>query len=301
MKKRLCALALVFAALTSAAMRAESLVIATYNVANYTLAGRIVENAYMRGYPKTEDEKAALRTVIKAINADVIALQEMGARPFLAELQRDLKSEGVDYPHGEVLDAADPERHVAVLSKKPFAAVNKHADLEISYFGKNDAVKRGLLEIRMATDAGDLTLFIVHLKSRLTDRSDDPESAIRRLAEAEAVRNRILKIFPRPSVPDARFMILGDCNDSVINRPVQTLARRGKIDIAAPLPGGDSRGEVWTHFYAKQGSYSRVDHILVSPPLMPSVAGGSVTIYDGQGVREASDHRPVIVRLEMKK
>jgi hypothetical protein len=41
-------------------------------------------------------------------------------------------------------------------------------------------VKRGLLEITLATTAGDLTLFGLHLKSRFTDRPDDPMSAVRR-------------------------------------------------------------------------------------------------------------------------
>jgi endonuclease/exonuclease/phosphatase family metal-dependent hydrolase len=42
-----------------------------------------------------------------------------------------------------------------------------------------------------------------------------------------------------------------------------------------------------------------VDHVLVSPGLVSAVAGGRAQIYDGPGVREASDHRPVVVRLEL--
>jgi endonuclease/exonuclease/phosphatase family metal-dependent hydrolase len=61
----------------------------------------------------------------------------------------------------------------------------------------------------------------------------------------------------------------------------------------------DSRGESWTHAYRKNDTYTRVDHVLVSAALRPAVVGGSARIYDGAGWREASDHRPVIVTLEL--
>lgn len=281
---------------------AETLTIATYNVANYNITGRVVEGAYMRGYPKTEKEKTALRAVIKTINADILAIQEMGPEPFLLELQRDLRAEGVNYPHTEMLEAADADRHVAVLSRKPFAAVRKHTDLAFKYFGKDEPVKRGLLEVRVETDAGELTLFIVHLKSRLTERKDDHESEIRRAAEAQVVRDRILLAYPNPADdPESRFLILGDFNDLRVSRPLQILARRGRTQIVHMLPAADSRGEVWTHFFEKRDTYTRVDHILVSPALGKLVQTGAARIHDGPGVREASDHRPVVVRLDLVK
>jgi endonuclease/exonuclease/phosphatase family metal-dependent hydrolase len=287
-------------ALQPSALFSAPLTIATYNIANYTLTGRIVEGIYMRGYPKTEKEKTALRAVIKALDADILALQEMGTQPFLNELLRDLKTEGVDYPHAQLIEAADTDRHVAVLSRRPFTTVRKHTDLTFKYFDATERVKRGLLEVHVKTGAGDLALFIVHLKSRLTDRKDDPESVQRRLAEAQAVRDRVLLVYPKPAGnPDARFMILGDFNDIRANPPLQRLVKQGRVEITQALRATDSRGEVWTHFYEKRDTYTRVDHILVSPALKKFVTGGVAHIYDGPGVREASDHRPVYVRLDL--
>jgi endonuclease/exonuclease/phosphatase family metal-dependent hydrolase len=57
---------------------------------------------------------------------------------------------------------------------------------------------------------------------------------------------------------------------------------------------------VWTYGYRREETYSRVDHIFVSAPLRANVRGGTARIYDGGAVREASDHRPVIVVLELK-
>jgi len=282
----------------------ETLTIATYNVSNYLLTTRIVEGTFRPNYPKPEAEKSALRANIKALNADIIAIQEMGTQPFLTELLRDLKHDGLDYPYAELLDSPfDPDRHLAVISRRPFTLVRKHTDLTFKYFAAAEPVKRGLLEVHVDTEAGDLALFIVHLKSRLTeaDHPDDHESAARRAGEATAIRDRILKIYPAPSAPDSRFLILGDFNDTRADRPLRALSVRGKTQIATPLPGTDSHGEVWTHFYSKQDTYSRIDHILVSPPLKRTVQNGTVTIYDAPNVLTASDHRPVIVRLNLVK
>ena len=283
--------------LLASGLQAETLTVATYNVENYVVADRMVAGTYRQGYPKPEAEKLALRTVIRALNADVLALEEMGPRPYLDELQHDLAREGLAYPYAELLEAADADRHVAVLSRRPFAVVAKHTDLTFPYFGAKETVKRGLLEVRFATEAGEVTVFVVHLKSRFTDRADDPNSALRRLGEATAVRECVLKDFPEPS--DARFLILGDCNDGAASKPLHALVQKGKNTMAEILPAVDSHGEGWTHFYKKEQTYSTVDHVLVSAKLKPAVMGGSAKIGDGPETAAASDHRPVLVTLNL--
>ena len=289
----------VLVGLLAAGLRlsAETLTIATYNVENYVAANRMVDGTYRQDYPKPEAEKQALRVVIRALNADVIALEEMGTRPYLEELQRDLAREGFAYPYGELLEASDADRHVAVLSRRPFVAVMKHTDLTFSYFGTKETVKRGLLEVRLATEAGEIAVFVVHLKSRFTDRIDDPNSALRRLGEATAVRDRVLKIFPEPDA--VRFLIVGDCNDSAASKPLRSLMLKGKTEITQILLAADRRGEGWTHFYKKEQTYSTVDHMLVSAKLKAVVVGGAAKICDVPETAVASDHRPVVVTLKL--
>ena len=84
------------------------------------------------------------------------------------------------------------------------------------------------------------------------------------------------------------------------SRALAALQKRGKTELAVLLRAADSRGETWTHAFRKEDSYSRVDHILVSPGLAPSVVGNAAAIYDGASVREASDHRPVFVVLRLE-
>jgi endonuclease/exonuclease/phosphatase family metal-dependent hydrolase len=278
--------------------RAETLTVATYNVENYGPADRMTEAGFRKDYPKPEAEKTALRSVIRALGADVLVMQEMGGQPYLDELRRDLKADGLDYPHQALAAAADADRHVAILAKRPLKGVTTHTDLTFTYFGAKETVKRGLLEATIATAAGDVTIFAVHLKSRFTDREDDPMSAVRRAAEATAVRDRVLKRFPAPA--EGRFIVLGDCNDSRTSKAATFLQKRGKTGITVLLPAADSRGEAWTHAYRKEDSYSRVDHIFVSPGLRSTVQNGAARIYDGPGVREASDHRPVIVVFKLE-
>jgi len=280
-----------------AGLRAELLTIATYNVENYGPASRMTEAGYRQDYPKPEAEKRALSTVIHALHADVLVLQEMGGRPYLEELQRDLRAEGTDYTQAVMMEAVDADRHIAVLSKRRLKSVVPHAGLEFPYFSGRVHVKRGLLEATIGTAAGDVTIFCVHLKSRWTDRPDDPMSAQRRAAEATAVRDCVLQRVPEPST--SRYLLLGDCNDTKDSKALQRLQKRGLTEVSRLLPAADSRGDTWTAEYRKEESYSRVDHILVSPALLPAVQGGAAQIYDGPEVREASDHRPVVVTLEL--
>lgn len=269
--------------------------VATYNVENYTLADRIVQGVFQPAYPKSEDAKAALRSVIRRLDADVLALQEIGGEKFLAELVRDLKAEGLVYPFALALEASDPERQIAVLSRLPVLETRSYTDLTFTYFGQPETVKRGLLECRFDSSAGPWALFVVHLKSRYTEREDDPASAQRRLGEARVIRDRILSLTREASA--ARYLILGDFNDGLHSPVLRALMARGKTDIARPLPAGDSDGETWTHRFAKEDTYTRVDHILIAPAMQSWVQGTGAVILDGADTRAASDHRPVMVTL----
>jgi endonuclease/exonuclease/phosphatase family metal-dependent hydrolase len=278
---------------------AHALTLATFNVENYTVADRMVEGVYRQAYPKPEKEKVAVTKVNAGISPDILAVQEMGTQAYLDEFRRDLRAAGQDFPHAVLLEAADPDRHVAMLSKWPFKEVRRHGQVPVKYLDVTEVVKRGVLEVVFATNEGDLSVFVVHLKSKRTERPDDPESARQRAAEAEAVRDLVLARFPHPT--QARFVICGDWNDTRATRPVRALQQRGDTVLGEILRATDSRGETWTHFYRKEDSYSRLDYILVSQGLRTAVAGGQAKIWDGVGAGEGSDHRAVYVKLNLER
>lgn len=275
---------------------AEPVTLATYNLANYNLTDRQIEGAFLASYPKPETEKTALRQVLHQLDVDILALQEIGGEDFLRELQRDLRKEGLHYPESVVLNGVDGQRKVAVLSRLPFTQVRRHTDLDFKYFEGRELVKRGMLEVRFETDAGEVSLFVVHLKSRLTERRDDPSSKLRRGKEATAARDRILEIFPEPQT--SRFIIAGDFNEGPLHRPARAFSRIGSRPISELVPAEDSRGETWTHRYWRNDEYSRVDFVMVSAPLKPMVVGGKGQIPDDPMVMQASDHRPVVVKFD---
>lgn len=140
---------------------------------------------------------------------------------------------------------ADNDRHVVLLSRRPLKAVTTHQNLKFNYFGAVETVKSGLLEATVATTGGDVAIFTLHLKSRYTQRSEDPSGAIRRTGEVTAIRNAMLKRFPTPA--ETRFVVFIDCNDGKSSKALEHLQKRGKTEIAVLLPAADSRGDTWTH------------------------------------------------------
>jgi endonuclease/exonuclease/phosphatase family metal-dependent hydrolase len=276
---------------------AQALTLAAYNVENYTVADRMVEGVYRSAYPKPEKEKAAVARVIAGIAPDILAVEEMGTQPYLEDFQAELRAAGQNFPYIALLEAPDPDRHVALLSKIPFKQVRRHATVAAAYAGKRDVVKRGVLEAIFATSAGDVSIFVVHLKSKRTENRDDPESALQRAAEAEAVRDLVLSRYPDPR--QGKFIVCGDWNDTPGTRPVKAMQKRGHVEIGELVAATDSHGETWTHYYRREETYSRIDYFMVSPALRPFVAGTRGKIWDGAGAAEGSDHRAIYLELKL--
>ncbi|WP_438482767.1 endonuclease/exonuclease/phosphatase family protein [Oleiharenicola lentus] len=276
---------------------AQALTVATYNVENYLIADRMADGVYRKAYPKPQTEKTALTQVISAIAPDVLAVEEMGTQPFLDEFQRELKQAGQNFPHTALVQAADADRHVALLSKIPFKEVKRHAEVGLTYFGQKDVVKRGVLEAIFATNEGDVSVFVIHLKSKRTERDDDPESTLHRQEEARAVRDLVFSRFPDPT--KAKFIVTGDWNDTRSSKPVQALLKRGETKLGELLRSSDSHGEAWTHYFRREDVYSRIDYILVSPALFPFVEGKEAKIYDGESSTVGSDHRAVYAKFNL--
>lgn len=274
-----------------------AITVATFNLENYTLADRLVEGVFRRAYPKPASEKTAVRQVIADINPDILAVEEMGAQPYLDDFKRELKRSGQNFPYTVLLEAADPERHVAVLSKLPFKEVRRHAKVPIVHLGKPVFVKRGVLEVIFATTDGDFSVFVIHLKSKRTERKEDPEAASQRALEAEAVRDLVLSRHPDPA--KARFLVCGDWNDTRGTRPVRALLKRGETPIGELVPAFDSRGEAWTHYFRREDTYSRIDYLMVSPALKSSVTDARGKIHDGASALQGSDHRAVSCTLNL--
>ncbi len=270
--------------------------VATYNVRNYLSMDRLVDGRWRPEYPKPESEKRVVRETIVAVRPDLIALQEIGGKAHLVELRRDLSSQGLDYSGMAWLEAHDSERHLAALWIDDLdIQVVEHPNLPIRYMGEIDFVKRGMLELKINSENGPWSLFNLHLKSKYTTVKSDPLSSKRRTLEGRAARDRILEIYPGPD--KARYLVIGDLNDSPISGAVGAFLRKGERILSLPIECSDDLGSRWTHYYRKEDSYSRIDYILRSPGW-----GDTLTEVKGQVDRrsnfyEGSDHRLVWVDL----
>lgn len=274
----------------------ESLRVMTWNIWNYLPVNRHIDGGFRPDYPKPEVEKAALRTVIRSADPDLIILQEMGPLPYLLEFQRDLGMEGMHYPHAFLVERFDENRHLAALSRVPATFWQPEESLDFKYFEERLQPRRGLLGLEVVLAGKVISVYGVHLKSRWTVREDDPQSSRLRTGEAEAIRNLLHQRHPEG---EGLFLIVGDFNDHPRSAPVRRFLQRGAVTFSHLLEAEDSRGERWTHHFLSQDQYSRIDHILVSTSLLPAVHPPAVRILDIPEVRVASDHRPLVVDLDL--
>lgn len=279
---------------------AEKLRVATYNLENYNLTDRMTPDGFSKKAPKPEKQKDALRAVIRAMNADILAVQEMGAAPFVEELRRDLASEGIRYPHTVVLDGPDPHRHLAILSKKPFASVIRHARLETGFEipSPNERValvNRGLLGVTITVEGRPVRLYDVHLKSRITRNKRDPRAEKERLTESETIRTQL--VADGVVATETLALLVGDFNDGPNAATLTRFAKFEDRPFLLMLDAPDTSGAVWTYRNDKKGFYDRSDYAFATPALRPMVK--RTRAFDHPLTGQASDHRPVVVELDI--
>jgi endonuclease/exonuclease/phosphatase family metal-dependent hydrolase len=283
-------LILVFALLD---LQGDSIVrIASFNLHNYLSCERVVDGKWRPSYPKPEIEKKALRSIIRSVNPDILAVQEIGSYPYLLELWTDLNNTGGPYfKYASWMPNEEEEevRHLAYFSKYEPLLVKKHNHIGFKYFDGYEKSGRGLLEGVFKKNEVQFTVFNLHLKSMWTERKDDPQAKIRREKEARAMRDFIRECFPPSQNPS--YIIAGDFNDHKDSPPVSRFITVSNNLLTNIIPCKDSRGHKWTHFFKRQDSYSRIDYLLASPPMFSRFVPNSGWIMDDKGSAIASDHR----------
>ena len=248
----------------------------TFTVATYNVETYLDQPAKSRSHLKTPAAKAKIRESIKAMNPDVIALEEIGSSNALQELQMSLRTEGQDFGFSEYIQGFDTNIHVAVLSKLLIVARRPHTNEAFLLDGRRFEVKRGFaeLDIQAATNL-TFTLLVAHLKSRLI--TADADEAEERLGEARVFRGLIDERLARD--PQAKLVVLGDFNDARDSPSIRTIMGRGKTrlfdtrpaeqnsdNLAAGPPYNEPRNVAWTYFYGKDDTYGRIDYILSARP-----------------------------------
>jgi endonuclease/exonuclease/phosphatase family metal-dependent hydrolase len=272
--------------------------VATYNLESY------LDQPTQTRPAKFAAAKAKVRESILALKPDVLALQEMGRTNALLELRDSLKAGGLDLPYWEHVSGLDTNIYIAILSRFPFIACRPHTNESFLLSGRRFRVSRGFGEVNIQVNTSySFTLIAAHLKSkRAVAQADEAEM---RLEEAKLLREAVdARLAANPS---ANLVVLGDFNDTKDSASTKAVIGRGKAKLVDTRPaerngdnatGGEPRNVSWTHYYAKEDSYSRVDYLLVSPGMAREwVADGTyVLTLPNWGI--GSDHRPIMATFE---
>lgn len=279
----------------------------TFRVATYNVEGYLEQTTQIRR-AKTSEAKRKVRESICAMHPDIIALQEVGGTNALLELRDSLKNEGLDLPYWEYVSAYDTNVHIAVLSRFPFSA---HRSLKSENFllgGRRFHVGRGFAELDIQVNAHyTFTLIAAHLKSKRPVPGGD--EAELRLEEARLLRERIDARLA--AAPDMNLLVLGDFNDTpdspstraivgryrnrlVDTRPAERQGSGGSAEISEK----DARRVTWTHFYAKDDTYSRIDFLLLSRGMAREWKTNETYVLSLPDWGQASDHRPITALFE---
>ena len=272
--------------------------LATFNVENYLDAPANGRHA------KSAAAQAKVRDCILALKPDVIALQEMGATNALLDLQSNLKSSGLDLPFWDETAGFDTNIHIAVLSRFPIVARRPHTNENFLLDGRRLFVSRGFAELDIQVNSRyTFTLIAAHLKSRRPSTVADEEewryeeaSDLRRVIDARLAQD-----------PAQNIAVLGDFNDVQDSKPVRVIVGRGATRLFDTHPAernGDDEGSAdgfrparyitWTHYYAKDDTYSRIDYILLGRGLRTHWLKDESYILTTPDWGLASDHRPLV-------
>jgi endonuclease/exonuclease/phosphatase family metal-dependent hydrolase len=289
--------------LLSSHLAAAPFTVATYNLEFY------IDEPALGVAPKTPQSRQLIREAIRSMNPDVLALQEMGSTNALEELRGALREEGLEYRHFEWIRSGDNTLHLAFLSKLPITARRPHVQENFLHQGRRFRVARGFGEIEVAFGKERITLITAHLKSRRQIAEADQQAL--REAESLLLREKVDEFFRRD--PRGNLIVLGDLNDHIASRTLRNVLGRGRTKLYDARPAernGDTlahptnaafepRRVVWTHYYGKEETYSRVDYILLSSNLKEAVNPAGTYVFAMPNWGAASDHRPVCLRLDL--
>ena len=279
---------LFFGFLTS--IEAVTFKIASYNVENLFDLNRdgteysayLPYNHYGWNRDMLDIKTSSLARVIKGLNAEVVALQEIESKKALILLVERLKHNAVNYPYYKIAAAKPTSVKCAVISKFPI--INKK-EIKVD----NDSA-RNILKITLNIEGAPFIVFVNHWKSRR-----GPESC--RIKYAKALKKEI-DMLPA----DSDFILTGDFNScyneyktiKYSKKLNDTKGKTGINHILMTVKGSDmvnenfvkkqeeneylynlwlelGKGKRWSYIFA--GQKRSLDHMIMSKGL-----------YDNKGI-----------------
>lgn len=279
-------------------LRAENLKPVTfvaYNLKNYLDMDRRVNGEFRRNSPKPEDEITPLIQHLSAIKPDLLGVCEIGDKLDLENLASRLSDAGLSLPHLTWVNASDPYRHLALLSKFPIVSTNHQEDLSYLIDDVDIPFARGILDATVEVNPDyQLRLLGIHLKSKRP--VPEADQALMRRNEAHLLRKHVDQILEQS--PQVNLLVYGDFNDNRNEAPVKAIqGRYGSSKYLRDIPLTDNLGYRWTYFWSTADQYSRFDYIFVNTGLYPEVVLDESHLFADKDWYKASDHRPLVLKI----
>ncbi|MEE9346344.1 MAG: endonuclease/exonuclease/phosphatase family protein [Methylococcales bacterium] len=276
-----------------------------------TFVGRLVK-------AKDDDETFKIAARIKAMDVDVLAVQEVEHIEILKQFNRDYLDNR--YPHVVLVEGNDSRLiDVGVLSKLPIGAIVSHQTATHPAEPEKRIFSRDLLQVEILNQHGTklFNLYNTHLKSHFVSFGQDPVHGqklanTRRQRQAETVS----AIISRMERSNSKFMLVGDMNDPPESAFLQAMQTVDGIELQNALmnaketgpPKQETEGQGqgpqttnWTHRFNQTGEfprYEQLDQIWLSQALNEKFIDAFIerrTKHTGDG----SDHDPAWVVLNI--
>ena len=302
-----------------------ALSIATFNVKN------LLEPTSDAARAVLPRKLEAIAEVLRACDADVVGLQEIGSAALLSQVLDRLPGRG---GYGEPVMGTVDRRGIgcALLSRVPVAAARVHTcdalpfpvfrDGDPPPFGARIPLRRGIVHARVQGQGlGPVDVLVAHFKSARPVPARDAagvergpatqrergEGALRsqlwRAAEALYLRGCVDDVLSAD--PGARVAAVGDLNDTIDSWGVRALLGDGPgalLDASGRIPSA-------TRFTALHaGRRMQIDHVLVTGPLQARLQQARIlneSLREHEPLPESgdetptadSDHAPLVVRF----
>jgi len=268
-----------------------------YNVKNWLEMRRYIDGE-RRVTNKPEKEIQPLIQLMVECAPNILGISEIGSEKDLSDLQSRLKTAGLDYPHSHYAHGVDDVRRLAILSQYPIIKTQDHSKLTHYIDDKAWGISRGILDATLETPIGEIRFLGAHLKSKRP--IPDGDEALIRFGEAHLLRTVIEEVLETD--PSTKLMVYGDINDTKRSDSVRAIIGRKNSKLGLwYVNAKDSHGTTWTHHWAREDIYSRIDWVFASNALWPYIDNANASIPDGTDVLIPSDHRPVIIPVLAKK
>lgn len=253
--------------------------------------------------------RRAVGRVLRALDADVVMLQEIGSLSALDSLRLQAL-QGMGYA-SHFVEGRDvfTGQDVALLSRVPVDTVGRTDErAAVGASRRSVGVSKNLFA-RLTLNGQPVTLIGLHFLAR----PDDPERGPRREAQAEVIR----RLAEREIAHGRAVVVLGDFNDFDTipdvggNQPLTDVLPRIRragpaasddlVNVLADVPPNDR----FTAHYDRNRNdrvdgrreLSAIDHILLSPSLYAAVR--RVTYAQFYNPVEVTDHFPIVVSLAL--